>query len=100
VSRDAARRCLVAYDIADDRRRTQVAHVLASYGDRIQFSVFVIDSKPAKLVRLRCRLAAMINPDWDSVLLCDLGPLSADPAARFDVLGRRRPITEAEALIL
>jgi CRISPR-associated protein Cas2 len=100
MSRDTARRYLVAYDIADDRRRTQVAHVLASYGDRVQFSVFVIDSRPAKLVRLRSRLAGMIDPDSDSVLLCDLGPLLADPAARFDVLGRRRPITQAEVLIL
>lgn len=100
MTSDAARRYLVAYDIADDRRRTQVAHVLASYGDRIQFSVFIVNSRPAKLVRLRAKLVRMIDPVWDSVLVCDLGPLSVDPAARFEVLGRQRPINDSEVFIL
>lgn len=41
-------RYLVAYDIVDDRRRTKIAKVLESYGDRIQYSVFVVDIKPAR----------------------------------------------------
>jgi CRISPR-associated protein Cas2 len=100
VSGESARRYLVAYDIADDRRRIQVAHVLGSYGDRIQFSVFVIDARPAALVRLRSRLARMIDPCCDSVLVCDLGLLSAGADSRFEILGARRPITDPGPLIL
>ena len=32
--------CVVAYDIADDRRRAQIAKVLEKYGKRVNFSVF------------------------------------------------------------
>ena len=32
--------CVVAYDIADDKRRTHVAKILEKYGIRVNFSVF------------------------------------------------------------
>ena len=51
--RDDVRRVLVAYDVPSDRRRGRVAKTLLKYGDRIQYSVFVVDSAPAKLMRLR-----------------------------------------------
>ena len=35
---------VIAYDISDDRRRSQVAAVLQAYGDRIQRSVFVCNT--------------------------------------------------------
>ena len=100
MSRDAARRYLVAYDIADDRRRLRVSTKLSSYGDRVQFSVFVVDGRPAKLVRLRASLSRLIDPDIDSVLLCDLGPVSGDLGQRFDVIGRRRSINDSRVLVL
>ena len=34
------KRFIVCYDIADDKRRQKVAHILDAYGDRIQGSVF------------------------------------------------------------
>jgi len=36
VSVDDVRRYLIAYDVADDLRRTKVAKKLESYGDRVQ----------------------------------------------------------------
>ena len=100
MSRDAARRYLVAYDIADDGRRMRVATKVSAYGDRIQFSVFVIDGRPAKMVRLRAALVRLIDPDQDSVLICDLGPVAGDLGRRFDVIGRQRPITDLHVLVL
>ena len=100
MSRDAARRYLVAYDVADDRRRLRVSTKLSSYGDRVQFSVFVVDGRPAKLVRLRAALAKVIDLEVDSVLICDLGSVSGDLDRRFDVIGRRRPITDERVFIL
>ncbi len=100
MSRDAARRYLIAYDIADDRRRIRVATKLSSYGDRIQYSVFVLDGRPAKLVRLRAALSRLIDQASDSVLICDLGPVSSDLEHRFEVIGQRRSITDERILVL
>ncbi len=36
-------RCLIAYDVADDRKRTRLAKLLLDYGDRVQKSVFEAD---------------------------------------------------------
>lgn len=100
MNRDAARRYLVAYDVADDRRRLRVSTKLLSYGDRIQFSVFVVDGRPAKLVRLRAALLKLIDLEIDSVLICDLGLVSGDLDRRFDVIGLRRPINDERVLVL
>ncbi len=43
---EAPRRWLIAYDISLDERRTRIAHLLESYGDRVQYSVFVVDLRP------------------------------------------------------
>lgn len=100
MSRDAAHRYVVAYDVTDDGRRSRIATRLSTFGDRLQYSVFVIDGRPAKLVRLRRELARLIDPQLDSVLICDLGLPSSDDGARFQVIGRRRPITDTTTLVL
>lgn len=70
---EAIRRLLVAYDVSSDARRDRVAVALQCYGQRIQYSVFVVDGKPADFVRLQTTLAQLIDPHTDRVLLCDLG---------------------------
>lgn len=100
MTRDAARRYLIAYDIVDDPRRLRVAKKLASFGDRVQYSVFIVDARPAKLVRLRASLMRLIDLNADSVLVCDLGPLTSDIADRFDVLGRQRSLTGSDVIII
>jgi len=90
----------VAYDVPDDRRRTRLAKVLENFGDRIQFSVFVVDVSPAKLLRMRAKVSEVIDPDSDSVLFCDLGLLSTLDEKRFSYLGQSRGITAEGAIIL
>ncbi|MCI1207539.1 MAG: CRISPR-associated endonuclease Cas2 [Microbacteriaceae bacterium] len=85
--RDDAHRYVIAYDIVDDRRRNHVAKVLQSYGVRVQYSVFLIDLRPAKLVRLRMKLLTLINPGEDSVMRCDLGAVSRITPKIFGFLG-------------
>ncbi len=99
MTRDAARRYVIAYDVPDDRRRLQLAKKLGSYGDRVQYSVFIVDVRPAKLVRLRMELIRLMNQTEDSVLLCEIGPVSGGLDGRFEVIGRDRPVTENTALI-
>lgn len=98
--REPARRYLVAYDISDDARRTRIAKCLQAFGDRVQYSVFVVDIRPAGLVRLRTLLEGLIDGFTDSVLLCDLGPVSRVDAQRFEFLGRTAAITPHGPIVL
>jgi CRISPR-associated protein Cas2 len=100
MSRDAARRYLVAYDVPDDRRRVRIAKKLGSYGDRVQFSVFIVDVRPARLVRLRSELERLMYMDEDSVLICEIGLVLGVGRGRFEILGRSRPLTDDAAFIL
>lgn len=88
---DHPRRHLIAYDIADDRRRNQIAKRLQSYGVRVQYSVFLIDLKPAKIRRLLAMLEGMIDRSEDSVLVCDLGVVTQIRPEVFHYLGVSKP---------
>lgn len=49
-------RFVIAYDIEEDRVRTRIAAVLASYGTRVQKSVFECDLEAEALARLTEKL--------------------------------------------
>lgn len=100
MTTDSVRRYLIAYDITEDRRRNHVANTLAAYGDRIQYSVFIADLKPAKSVRLRTAIRELIDEKEDSVLLCDLGATNSITDAVFTFVGQERTITPSDAIIL
>lgn len=93
------RRFLIAYDISVDKRRTRLSKLLETYGDRIQYSVFVVDCNPARLQRLRREILEVINQTADSVLLCDLGLSDGVEERRFTFLGHRREITPRGPLV-
>jgi CRISPR-associated protein Cas2 len=95
-----SRRYLIAYDVPDDKRRTRLAKKLQTYGDRVQYSVFVADVRPAALVRLRSAVEGIIDVEADSVLLCDLGAVSMLDNSRFSFIGRDRPVTPNDAIIV
>lgn len=97
---DPSRRYLIAYDITDDRRRTRIAHFLQRFGDRLQYSVFVVDVRPAKLVRVRDELIRLMEPAEDSVLLCDLGVVTEAAVRRVEFLGAVRPLTPQGPVVL
>jgi CRISPR-associated protein Cas2 len=99
MTRDSARRYLIAYDITDDRRRSNLSKLLQSFGDRIQHSVFACDLKPARLVRLREAIRNLIIPEIDSVLICDLGQASTLTNSQFAFIGATRYTTPDTAVI-
>lgn len=76
-----------------------MAKSLERYGDRVQYSVFVVDCSPARMTRLNQDLEGIINREEDSVLLCDLGLLSSLSDGTFRYIGRNRDITESEAIV-
>lgn len=98
---EGVRRMLVAYDITDDRRRDRVAVALQHHGERIQFSVFMVDGTPAEFVRLEAQLSRIIDSTTDSVLLCDLGDRRTAASRTTHFLGVARRLTgDDDALIL
>jgi len=58
---------IIAYDIADNGRRSKVAALLQAHGDRVQKSVFMLTIHGADLESLTRRLAAVIDLNHDSI---------------------------------
>lgn len=100
MRRDDVRRVLVCYDIPDDKRRGRLAKLLESYGDRVQYSVFIVDVSPASMLRLKDKAKKILSFDEDSVLFCDLGLISELSEKKFSYLGRSREITDNNVLII
>ncbi|MBD3372159.1 MAG: CRISPR-associated endonuclease Cas2 [Candidatus Coatesbacteria bacterium] len=60
---------LLAYDIADDKRRAKVAKILEGYGFRSEFSVFEADLTPAELVFLKADLLKHLDEETDKLFI-------------------------------
>lgn len=82
------RNYVVAYDIADDKRRTKVFKMLFGYGDHAQYSVFFCELNQRELVTLRGRLREAINNAEDQVMLVDLGQATTPLEAGLEVIGK------------
>lgn len=57
---------IAAYDVSNDDRRARVAALLQVWGDRIQYSVFLLTLTEEDLTELLARVRATINPNQDS----------------------------------
>ena len=75
---------IIAYDIADNKRRLRVAKTLESWGYRIQESVFQLRLDTATLARVRSSLAALISDAEDVI---HIYPICSSCADRADILG-------------
>jgi len=65
---------IVAYDIADDKRRTKVHTKLKGFGEALQYSLFRCMLTPVQRLHMRSALWEILNHAEDRVLLIDLGP--------------------------
>jgi CRISPR-associated protein Cas2 len=68
---------VATYDISADSRRSRVAALLQSWGDRVQRSVYVLDITAATLDQIRARCAGIMDLDVDSLYFM---PMCAQPA--------------------
>ena len=65
---------VIAYDIANDRRREKVSTFLEDYGRRVNYSVFECELERDEFEQLQTQLAGMINARKDQILfyrLCE-----------------------------
>jgi CRISPR-associated protein Cas2 len=78
---------LIAYDIADDHRREDVARVPSGYGPRVQLSVFECELRSQReATALRAKLRTLIDAIEDQVRIY---PLDEKTARGMVVLGAR-----------
>lgn len=91
---------LAAYDVADDKRRNKIAAVLGGFGQRLQFSVFVVLASETQHAKLRGELQSAIDPDSDQVLLVDLGPADGRGGEAVESLGRSVSLPDGRAIIV
>ena len=78
---------LIAYDIADDRRREDVATLLSGYGPRVQLSVFECELRSRReAAALQAKLRSLIDAVEDQVRIY---PLDEKTARGVVVLGAR-----------
>ncbi len=101
MSLDHKRLYVIAYDIPDDKRRTKVANTLESYGERLQYSVFVVSTTPAKLIRLKDMLSSQVVSKEDCIAIFDLGKHVDKRVKRLiSFVGIQREISPAQVVII
>jgi len=80
-------RYVIACDIADDRRREDVATLLSGYGPRVQLSVFECDLRTRREAgALQGKLRDLTDPVEDQVRLY---PVSERSTRQVTVIGAR-----------
>ena len=79
---------MVAYDIPDEKRRTNVHKVLLGYGKWTQYSLFECFLSRELLVLLRSRLSEYLVEEEDSVRFY---PLCANCVNKEETVGGRPP---------
>ena len=79
---------VVAYDIADDRRRAKLHTLLLGYGVPVQESLFECELDEHDLRRLKQRVGRLVRPRRDRV---SYYALCAGCAARVEDLAGPRP---------
>ncbi len=88
---------LIPYDIADDKRRRVVEKILASHGRRVNYSVFEIETTPAKFRKIIKVLEANSDPRDDHIRVYVLGKESLKKSF---VLHSRDGVFDHEVLYL
>jgi CRISPR-associated protein Cas2 len=56
---------VIAYDVESDKRRTRMMKKLKDKGERVQFSVFEVESDERRMVELIRELRKMMEPRTD-----------------------------------
>lgn len=63
---------LICYDIVDNRRRSEIAHLLEGYGSRVQESLFEVYTDIPGMRRLSHKMETIMNPLTDTVRVYSL----------------------------
>ncbi|NNM85509.1 MAG: CRISPR-associated endonuclease Cas2 [Phycisphaerales bacterium] len=78
---------LVMYDIRDPKRLTRVFKTMKGFGRHLQYSVFRCEMPEVDLIRMKIKLAEIVDHRKDQILMFDLGPMSNQEERLVDYLG-------------
>lgn len=82
-------RCVLVYDIPDDKKRAKIADACLDYGlDRIQFSAFVGKLLPTHQEELMLRIRKLLGSRPGNV---QLFPICAEDWAKRQVIAQEDP---------
>jgi len=88
---------VVSYDVANDRRRTRLAHALLDFGVRVQYSVFECLLEPDQLDRLRHRVLREIDEAEDSLRIYRF---CQDCGSKIEILGTGKGTEDLDVYVL
>jgi len=88
---------VIAYDIADDRRRNRLARALEGWGRRVQKSVFECDLTPQELEEVCKQLKELLAIPEDR---CHIYRLCGECAPKSLALGNDLEPEQAEAVVV
>jgi len=87
---------LVAYDIANDRRRAKLHKALCGFGAWTQFSLFECFLDDKQLIAMRHRIMKLIDTDEDNVRIY---AVCAGCMGRTETYGSERPAEDKVYLL-
>lgn len=64
--------CVIAYDIADTKRRNRIIKIIEPYGHRVNYSVFECMFTPAQFGKVLLRIDKVVVKGEDSVAIYPL----------------------------
>jgi CRISPR-associated protein Cas2 len=79
---------IVAYDIADDRRRYKVVKVLERLGVRVNFSVFECMLTKSQMEKMKAALEKVICPKEDSLIFY---PICLSCYTKIEYIPKKKP---------
>ena len=86
-----AGRCVICYDIPDDKRRTRLSKCLDGYGDRVQYSVFEAVLNRELFDSLLEDVRGIIDPGEDRVSVFSLCGSCAGRVRRLGISSSESP---------
>jgi len=90
---------VVAYDIADDKRRKKLSDLLEGYGYRVQYSVYEIELSASKLERLLFEIERreLFDSDIDSIRIYHIHKTSVGNS--FELCRRADPFQNEDLFV-
>ena len=92
---------LIAYDICNSKRLQKVHRIMTSYGQAVQYSVFISQLSERDFTTLREKLKDIIHHQKDQVIMIKLGPVTdhVEFDSKWTVLGRNMDVRENNRFI-
>lgn len=91
---------LIAYDMANNRRRNKIVKVLSNYAYRVQYSVFEFSTTDLIFEKIKNKIQRIIDNEEDSILIYELCETDWNKKMSFGINKSEENIYEASYAII